>query len=133
MRRISVRTLIGTAGLVAVLAPQTASAKPVTLEACIVDLKPSVAKPTAALMKIDNALFELDLRGVRNADLSLQPGDCVDIAGDDRGTQAGLQRQFPQASWLVQATSVEELDRSTAPKSEDDGDSGGDDGGNGGG
>jgi hypothetical protein len=102
-------------------------AKPVTLEACIVDLK-----PTSALMRIDSALFELDLRRVHNTDVRLQAGDCVDISGEDRGNQAGLRREFPQASWLVEANSIQEVDQSSAPNREDKGDDGGDDGGGGG-
>jgi hypothetical protein len=34
---------------------------------------------------------------------ALAPGDCVSLTGIDRDNQPGLRREFPQASWLVEA------------------------------
>src|SRR5437764_1489940 len=65
--------------------PSPDSAKPVSLEACVVD-----RKPTSALMKIDTTPFEVDLRGIHNTDDSLDPREWVAINGANCDNEPGL-------------------------------------------
>ena len=89
-------------GLIVVSTAGPAAAKEVNYEACVVD-----RKPTSALMKLEEqALFELDLRPIPGTPFALKPGDCVTVTGIDRGNQPGLRREFPQASWLVEASVI---------------------------
>lgn len=105
MRRMKARTFSLTAALAAVLlagiAAPPASAREVSYEACVAD-----RTPTAALMKIDQTLFELDLRPIPATPFALKPGDCVTVTGLDRDNEPGLRREFPQASWLVEAAKI---------------------------
>ena len=89
-------------GLIVVSTPSPAAAKEVSYEACVAD-----RKPTSALMKLDEqALFELDLRPIPGTPFALKPGDCVTVTGLDRDNEPGLRREFPQASWLVEAATI---------------------------
>ena len=57
-------------------------------------------------LAFDRALFELDLRLVPDAPFALKPDECVIVSGFDRGTGDGLRREFPQASWLIEAVAI---------------------------
>ena len=111
MRATSPRALLGAAalacGLALAVGPLPTSADgAVTYEACVV-----TRRPTAALMShvADRALFELDLRPIPGTPFALRPDDCVTVTGLDRGTGAGLRREFPQADWLIEAWAIEEI------------------------
>jgi hypothetical protein len=105
MRRRQI--LLSTAALLGMLAPIAgpgpAAAKEVTIEACVVE-----RKPTSALMELygDPVLFELDLRPIPGTPFALSPDDCVTVTGQDRDNERGLRREFPQAGWVVEATDI---------------------------
>ena len=100
-------------GLIVVSTPGPAAAKEVNYEACVVD-----RKPTSALMKLEEqALFELDLRPIPDTPFALKPGDCVTVTGLDRDNEPGLRREFPQASWLVEAAKISDTKSHVNPSS----------------
>jgi hypothetical protein len=94
---------LGLTGLAASLPGPALAAKEVTIEACVVE-----RKPTSALMTPgDHVLFELDLRGVPNTPFALKQDECVTVIGLDRDNEPGLRREFPQGSWLVEAQLIQ--------------------------
>jgi hypothetical protein len=126
MRTTNVRLLFSTmvlaAGLAGTIAPRPVAAKDVAYEACVVD-----RRPTAALMTLgEQVLFELDLRQVASTPFALRPGDCVTVFGLDRDNEPGLRREFPQASWLVEAQVIaatkSHLNPSSSSNNQDDDD-----------
>jgi hypothetical protein len=115
MRHSSIRILLSAGALIAastIVAPPAAEAREVTYEACVVD-----RRPTAALMKLsgDQALFELDLRPIPGTPFALKPGECVTVTGIDRDNEPGLRREFPQASWLVEAAVIQDVKNHVNP------------------
>src|SRR5438093_13559543 len=75
------------------------ASREVTIDGCIAD-----RTLTAALMNTgDNIYFELGLRSVLDTSYSLAVDNCYTINGQDHGTEAGINRQFPQAGWYVEA------------------------------
>src|SRR3954453_15770146 len=91
--------VLGLTGLADSFPGPVLAAKEVTIEACVVD-----RKPTSALMSPgDDVLFEVDLRGVKNNQFAMKQDECVTIVGLDRDNEPGLRREFPQGSWLVEA------------------------------
>ena len=119
LRILSVAVL-GLTGLAASLPSPALAAKEVTIEACVVD-----RKPTSALMSPgDDVLFEVDLRGVKNNQFAMKQDECVTVVGLDRDNEPGLRREFPQGGWLVEAQVIQApSDRSPRNRREPDHDS----------
>jgi hypothetical protein len=80
------------------------AAKNVTIEACVVD-----RKPTAALMDAgDKIYFEVGLSNVLNSPYNVKVDDCFKIQGLDRDNEPGINRQYPQGGWYVEAYSIDD-------------------------
>jgi hypothetical protein len=107
MLRMNLRPLLLAAltgiGLAVVGLQVASAAQVVTYEACVVERKPSSALMTLG----ERVLFELDLRGVPSTPFALRAGECVTVQGLARDSEPGLRREFPQASWLVEAQSIQ--------------------------
>jgi hypothetical protein len=95
-------------GLAVADGPRAAAAADVVdYEACVVERRPSAA---LMAMVMDRTLFELDLRSVPATPFALQPDDCVVVTGIDRGSGAGLRREFPRADWLIEAVAISSIE-----------------------
>jgi hypothetical protein len=101
--RILTAAVLGLTGLAASFPGSALAAREVTIEACVVE-----RKPTSALMTPgDQVFFEVDLRGVANNQFAMNPDECVTIVGLDRDNEPGLRREFPKGSWLVEAQVIQ--------------------------